>query len=195
MRKILYISVVLALFVGCKSDKPLPEPVIVEIVMDEDKYQLDHTGQTLTLEFRTNAQYSFEIGAEWITPMEDSRAMESYTQSFAVAANDSADMRSTYIKIIAGEVEYTVTVEQAGKPEMFHLTLKHSQKQLQSPEWSGESIRGEVDWGDGTTEEYKEGISHTYTSDGQYKAKFEMENIEGFEIEQLGDIEHLNIAM
>lgn len=195
MRKILYISVVLALFVGCNTDKPLPEPVIDEIVMDEDKYQLDHTEQTLTLEFRTNAEYRFEIGAEWITPMEDSRAMESYTQSFAVAANDSADMRSTYIKIIAGEVEYTVTVEQAGKPETFHLTLKHSQKQLQSPEWSGESIRGEVDWGDGTTEEYKEGINHTYTSEGQYKAKFEMENIEGFEIEQLGDIEHLDIAM
>lgn len=195
MKKILYIFVVLALFAGCKTDKPLSEPVIDEIEMEEDVYQLDYTEQMLTLEFKTNAEYSFEIGAEWITLMEGSRAMESYTQSFAVAANDSADVRSTYIKIIAGEVEYTVTVEQAGKPETFHLTLKHSQKHLQSPEWSGESVRGEVDWGDGTKEAYNDGMSHSYTSDGQYKAKFEMVDVEGFEIEKLGDIEHLDIGL
>lgn len=181
---------------GCKSPEPLPEPEIDEIVMEEDKYQLDHMEQTLTLEFGTNAEYRFEIGAEWIALVEtDSRAMESYTQSFVVAANDSTDMRSTYIKIIAGEVEYIVTVEQSGKPEAFNLTLVHSMNRLQSPEWSGESVRGEVDWGDGAKEEYQEGMTHVYATAEKHLAKFKMENVEGFEMEQLGDIEHFEIEM
>lgn len=195
MRKIFYILMPVLLMVGCQGDKPISEPEVDNIEMGSDNYQLDYEAQTLTLEFATNAEYSFEIGAEWITLVEHSRAMKSYTQSFAITENDSADVRSTYIKIIAGEVEYTVTVEQAGRPEMFHLTLKHSMKQLQSPEWSGDSVRGEVEWGDGTKEAYKEGLAHDYAADGKYSAKFEMENVDGFEIERLGDIEHFDIAL
>lgn len=193
MRKILYIFVVLALLAGCKRENPLPEPEVDNIEMDADNYQLDYREQTLTLEFATNAEYRFEIGADWITPIETSRAMESHTQNFTVAENTTTDLRSTYIKIVAGEVEYSVTVVQSAKAEMFNLTLRHSAKHLQSPEWRGENVSGKVDWGDGITESYNEGLTHDYTSDGKYSAKFEMENIEGFEIKRLGDIEHLDI--
>lgn len=77
----------------------------------------------------------------------------------------------------------------------FRLTLRHNMDYLRSPEWSGESVRGEVEWGDGTKEAYKEGLDHDYAADGKYSAKFEMENVEGFEIERLGDIEHFDIAL
>ncbi|MBR2428744.1 MAG: BACON domain-containing protein [Alistipes sp.] len=194
MKRVLYIVVALILLAGCKKHKPLPEPVIDEITMEEDKYQLDYKGQTLTLEFETNAEYSFEIGDDWITLLDDSRAMVGYSQSFVVAENNSADTRSTYIKIIAGKVEYTVTVEQAGCPELFNLIIRHSTNSLDSPEWVGEKVEGYVDWGDGCEDTYSEGVSHDYTSEGKYSATFEMEGVDGFEIKRLGDIEHLGIA-
>lgn len=193
MRKILYIFVVLSLLAGCKRDKPLSEPNIDTIEMATDKYQLDYREQILTLEFKTNAEYCFEIGADWIVLTEDSRSMESYEQSFVVAENRTSDLRSTYIRVVAGEVEYMVTIEQSAKAETFNLTLRHSTQHLNSPEWSGENVRGKVDWGDDTKEEYTEGLSHDYPSSGRYSAMFEMENVEGFEIKRLGDIEHLDI--
>lgn len=195
MKNTLYVVLFLLLFVGCKKDKPLPEPVIDNIEMDKDCYELDYKEQILTLEFlATNAQQRFEIGADWITLIEDSRAAKSYSQSFAVSENESSDMRSTYIKIFVGDVEYRVVVEQAARPEMLHLMIRHNTKHLYSPLWEGSNLRGSIDWGDGIREEYDEGIDHYYSSDAKYDARFEMENATGFRIEQLGNLEHLEIA-
>lgn len=195
MKRISYLIIALILLAGCKRQQPLPEPVIDEITMDKDEYMLDYKEQVLTLEFATNAEYSFEIGADWITIVEaDSRSLVSHSQSFAIAENTTQDERSTYIKIVAGEVEYTVTVTQGAKPEVFNLTIKHSAKYLDSPVWSGENVAGEVEWGDGCKDTYSEGISHDYTSEGKYSATFEMTSVDGFEIKRLGDIEHLGIA-
>lgn len=77
----------------------------------------------------------------------------------------------------------------------FGLTIRHSMSYLCSPEWRGDAPQGSVDWGDGTMEEYREGVEHRYTADGKYEATFEMTSVDGFEIKQLGDIEHLNIAL
>lgn len=77
----------------------------------------------------------------------------------------------------------------------FGLTIRHSMSYLCSPEWCGDAPQGSVDWGDGTVEEYRVGVEHRYTADGQYEATFEMTAVDGFEIKQLGDIEHLNIAL
>lgn len=195
MKRISYLIIALILLAGCKRQQPLPEPVIDEITMDKDKYMLDYKEQVLTLEFATNAEYSFEIGADWITIVEaDSRSLVSYAQSFAVAENTTQDERSTYIKIVAGEVEYMVTVTQGAKPEVFNLTIKHSAKHLDSPVWSGENVAGEVEWGDGCKDTYSEGINHDYTSEEQHSATFEMTSVDGFEIEQLGEIEHIDIT-
>lgn len=82
MKRISYIIVTLILLAGCKRQQPLPEPVIDEIAMSKDNYKLDYKEQTLTLEFETNAEYRFEIGADWITLIDaDSRSLESYAQS------------------------------------------------------------------------------------------------------------------
>lgn len=195
MKRIFYLLVILLFLAACKRPQPLPEPIIDEIVMDEDYYELDYSEQILTLEFKTNAEYSFEIGAEWITLIDnDSRTLEVCSQSFAIAENATQDERSTYIKIVAGEVEYTVTVTQGVKPEMFNLTIQHSTMHLDTPVWRGENVSGDIEWGDGSKEPYAEGISHDYASEQKRSAKFEMENVEGFEIERLGDIEHLVIA-
>lgn len=77
----------------------------------------------------------------------------------------------------------------------FALTLRHSMSRLHSPEWHGAAPQGTVDWGDGAKEEYREDMTHNYTSEGQYDAKFEMAEVDGFEIKQLGDIERINIAL
>lgn len=77
----------------------------------------------------------------------------------------------------------------------FSLTLRHNMDYLRSPEWRGSDPQGSVDWGDGTTQSYSDGIDHYYDADGAHAARFDMADVEGFEIEQLGDIKHFDIAM
>jgi hypothetical protein len=195
MKRTIYAVFALLMFAACKQQQPLPEPVIDNIEVDDDSYVLDYKAQTISLNFATNAEYQFEIGADWIVHVdEESRSMESYNEHFAVAENSTSDERSTYIKIIAGDVEYMVTVVQGARPELFNLSIKHCNEHLDSPVWMGENVRGSIDWGDGDVEEYAEGASHNYATAGSHSAKFEMESADGFEIDKLGDIEHLDIA-
>lgn len=85
------------------------------------------------------------------------------------------------------------TPDEGVKVDVLNLTLRHSNEELVAPVWYGEDVRGQVDWGDGTQEEYSDGLSHDYPSSGTYSAMFEMENVGGFEIQRLGDLEHLTI--
>ncbi len=85
------------------------------------------------------------------------------------------------------------TPDEGVKVDVLNLTLRHSNEELVAPVWYGEDVRGQVDWGDGVKEEYTEGVAHDYAKSDRFEAVFEMENVEGFEIEQLGDLEHLDI--
>ena len=85
------------------------------------------------------------------------------------------------------------TPDEQVKVDVLNLTLKHSSKQLDAPVWYGEGVRGQVDWGDGTQEEYSDGLSHDYATDQTFNTIFEMERAKGFDIKRLGDIEHLTI--
>lgn len=191
---ILYILALIA--TGCKEEKPLPAPVPDSLEVVDDSIEVNYEAQTITLNFATNREYSFEVGAEWITPVE-SRSVESYELSFAIAENVSPNDRSSFVKIVAGGVESHVSIIQRGAPERMTLKLTHSDANLAAPMWHGEDVTGRVEWGDGESDKYAEGISHAYASEGAtaYEALFDMRGAEGFRIPVIGEISHIEIGV
>ena len=90
--------------------------------------------------------------------------------------------------------EITITVkEPATKPHM-KLLVGHSGATLGSPQWVGSNISGTIDWGDGSSEKYDEGVKHSYEAEGEYKASFDMQGPIGFKIGQLGEIDSIEIS-
>lgn len=90
--------------------------------------------------------------------------------------------------------EITITVkEPATKPHM-KLLVGHSGITLSSPTWEGNNISGTIDWGDGSSEKYDEGVKHSYEVEGEYKALFDMSGTIGFKIGQLGEISSIAIT-
>lgn len=190
----LYMLVAMLAFVGCH--KPMPAPDADAIETPKQSYDLSYEMQTLELAFATNAEYSFEISDGWITLVEDSRSqgMKSYTVQFAVEENNSKHERSAHIRIIAGDAEYIVTVVQAGMPERMLLLLDHANVTLNTPTWRGDSVTGNISWGDGATQKYVEGASHSFGGE-EYQTKFDMRGATGFRIEQIDNIDNIEIGV
>lgn len=196
MKKYLYIISALLLVVGCHKPVPAPEPEADRVESSVAKYELSYEAQTLELKFDTNAEYSFDISAEWIKPEEGSRSkgMKSYTARFAVEENTTKEERVAYILILAGEAQQIVTVVQGAMPERMTLQLDHTNTKLLSPTWRGKVVTGNISWGDGAEQSYAEGASHSFSGTKQ-STKFDMRGATGFRIEQIDNIENIEIGI
>lgn len=90
--------------------------------------------------------------------------------------------------------EIVISVSSPAEQPRMELVVGHSGETLGSPQWVGSNVRGTIDWGDGSSEKYDEGIKHSYEAEGEYKALFDMSGPIGFKIEQLGEIESIEIS-
>lgn len=197
MRRLLIIAVALIVCVGCHNfDKEVdgePNGVIeTELEVDKSELHLDYTAQSVEIVVRANQPYSVDIKAEW---MIYAIAESGDRVVLSVDENRGSEPRSAEVVITAGDLSHTIMVEQGVKPETMKLTIGHTASTLDSPTWGGSDIRGVVDWGDGTTEEYSEGISHDYADGELHCAQFTMEGATSFRIERVGEIESVMISL
>lgn len=201
MKRFLLMIAVVAVCVGCQyldkeiDQQPSNEPdnvVETELEVDKSDIILDFKAQSVEIAVSANREFEVDVCVDWITyTIADSgdRVVLSVTE------NTTPESRSSEIVIIAGDLMHTVTIEQGAKPETMQLLLEHTSSYLDSPTWGGSNIRGSVDWGDGTTEEYQEGISHDYTDTQKHSAQFNMEGATSFRIERVGEIESVILAL
>lgn len=191
---------IVAVCAGCQyldkeiDQQPSNEPdnvVETELEVDKSEFMLDYTAQSVEIAIRANQLFEVKVSAEWITY---AIAGSGDRVVLSVTENTTPESRSSEIVIIAGDLMHTVTIEQGAKPETMQLLLEHTSSYLDSPTWGGSNIRGSVDWGDGTTEEYQEGISHDYTDTQKHSAQFTMEGATSFHIERIGEIESVTIS-
>lgn len=197
MRRLLIIAVALIACVGCHNfDKEVdgePNGVIeTELEVDKSELHLDYTAQSVDIVVRANQPYSVDIKAEW---MIYAIAESGDRVVLSVDENRGSEPRSAEVVISAGDLSHRVKVEQGVKPETMKLTIGHTASTLDSPTWGGSDIRGTIDWGDGTTEEYQDGISHDYVDNQRRSAQFTMEGATTFCIERVGEIESVTISL
>lgn len=196
MKKYLYILVALVFVVGCHKPAPTPTPEPDQLELVAKRYELSYEAQTLELKFDTNAEYSFELSADWIKLEEGSRSqgMKSYTVRFAVEENTSKKERVAYILILAGEVEQTITITQGAMPKRMTLQLDHTNATLSSPKWRGDAVTGSISWGDGTEQSYVQGVSHSF-SGAKQRTIFDMRGATGFKIEHIDNVDNIEIGV
>ena len=203
MKRYLLMLIALILCVGCKElntqiDK---EPDNTEdngveradeLVVEGSEFVLDYTAQYIELAVRASLPFEVEVNVDWIS---HTIAESGDRVVLQLLENSDTEPRSAEVVILAGDQICSITIQQGVKLELMELLLEHSSAHLASPEWNGYDIKGSVDWGDGTTEEYHDGISHDYSDAQKRSAQFQMEGATSFRIEQIGDIECVTISI
>ena len=203
MKRFLLMLAALMAFAGCKQlnkevdNHPGNEPdsgveteTILEI--DRSRVDLDYAAQSVEIAVVANRAFEVDICVDWISYTIVDSGDRVVLQ---VAENTESKPRSAEVVILAGELICSLMVYQTTKPELMVLSLEHSSAHLDSPEWDGYDIKGSVDWGDGTIEEYYDGISHDYSDAQKRSAQFTMDGAASFRIESIGEIESITLAI
>ena len=104
------------------TDSSLSETVTVTqkqrdaLTLTADRFEIEAAGGRIELELQTNlgdVEFSIdESASEWLSAVEDTRAMENRTLAFEAAPNESFDPREGHITLRAGALSETVTVVQ-----------------------------------------------------------------------------------
>ena len=68
------------------------------ILLSQNEYTVSDTGETISVDIKSNVEYSVQMpDVDWITDEASSRGMSSHTLKYAVAPNESYDNRSAEI--------------------------------------------------------------------------------------------------
>ena len=196
MRRVLFIAVtLLAVAVGCKNrDNEVVTPSTT-LEVETTEISINHEAQRVEIEVLCNEEFDVKEEVFWLAVV-DVREGDRKVIVLNVLENDSAEARCADVVIVAGEETRTVTIAQSGVPMVsMEVSIGHRSATLESPKWGGEAVSGSINWGDGTAEEYAEGATHDYANGESHTATFTMSGATSFEIERIGDMESLTIAV
>ena len=169
------------------------EPEVeTELEVDKSEFVLDYVAQSIEVLVTANKPFEVSVDVSWLTY---AIAEGGDRVVLSIAENTTSKSRTAKVTIAADELSRTLSIEQGAKPVQMQLLLEHTSSVLDTPTWGGSNIKGVVDWGDGTTEEYSEGVSHEYTDAQKRSAQFRMEGATSFCIERIGEIESVTIAL
>ncbi len=167
------------------------------ILIAEDSYPIDAAGGTLDFQVNTNVDFQVEVSETWIrqTVPSSVRGLVGKTLYFIIDPNPKTDPREAKILLIADDVEQIITIRQQARVNMNWLYITHTNPTFQVPDISGkEFLPGKVSWGDGTEEEYRESLSHTYQETGSHTVTIETSGAEEFSVSDLINVTKIDLT-
>lgn len=198
MKRVLFIAAVLLVMVaGCKNrDKNIVVTPPTSLEVGATEMSVSCEAQKAQFEVVCNEEFDVEIEAEWLRLYNIREEEKAKIVVVSIEANDTVEERSAEVVVVAGELRHVVTITQSGVvATSMEVAIGHCNKHMSSPKWGGEAVRGSINWGDGVTEEYAEGATHDYADAESHTAVFTMSGTSSFEIEAIGDMESLTIAV
>lgn len=189
------VAALLVVAVGCKnrSNEVVAPSTTLEI--DTTEISIGYEAQIVEIEVLCNEEFDVKEEVFWLAVVNVREGDRSVVVLNALE-NDSDEARSADVVIVAGEETRTVTITQSGKVAVsMEVAIGHRNTSMVSPKWGGEVVTGSINWGDGTVEEYAEGAAHDYANDKDHTAIFTMSGATSFEIEKIGAMESLTIAV
>lgn len=168
------------------------------ILISEERYIVEAEGGTLDFEINTNVDFEVNVSEEWIRQVQKSQTVRGLTQKslhFIIDPNPDNDSREAVITLTAEDAEQSILVHQAGLGQQSRLRIIHTNPTFVAPILRGAYfLGGTVSWGDESTEEYREEISHTYKEEGEYTVTIETQGAEEFTLPDLVNVSALDLS-
>lgn len=182
---------------GLKQTFTLTQMQKNAILIAEESYSIDASGGTLDLEVNTNVDFRVELSETWIrqtTPSSVS-GLVGKALHFIVDPNPKTEPREATILLMADDAEQVITIRQQACDNMSRLHITHTNPTFQVPYIYGDGFVPEtVSWGDGTEEEYRESLLHTYQEAGTYTVTIETPGAEEFSVSDLTNVTKIDLT-
>lgn len=144
------------------------------IFVTQDEYVISASTTELTFNINTNVDFEINTSVDWIKEKwEMSRALEVVPIKISINENVSLSPREGYIYISFKNIQQTIKIIQNGRIDYGRLSITHVNSQFQIPHLVGNNIIGNINWGDGQTDEYKKEVTHSYNDDSKHTVTVE----------------------
>ena len=157
---------------GLSATVKIVQDPLIHFEMSADSLSLAYDETEFVFKVRTNGEFQWNgSGVTWlncsdkpeITPGE----MKEYELHFTAEKNLSHSLRDgTWTFIDANKVRYKLYICQAAAPYIVAVVM--SGKEVTSPVVKETSDDALIDWGDGLSEAYAVGLTHTYAEEGPH---------------------------
>ena len=164
------------------------------IVVAKSAYLVDDEETELNFDVSANVELEVKCSVDWIKKVEAGRALLGHSLSFVVEKNESTEDREGVISITGGDQKQDIKVTQYGKPDYGKVVVVHSNPNFMVPLVTGRKLKGEVFWGDGSREDYAEGLVHTYGEQKQYSTTIEVYGADVVTLQNLVDVAEIDFS-
>lgn len=165
------------------------------ILVAQNEYTISAKTTELNFEVNTNVDFKVTTSASWIKERKfSSRSLEIVPVRFSIDENVFLQAREGYIYITSNEVQQTIKIIQNGRIDYGKFSITHTNNLFQIPFLTGNNLIGYIDWGDGETETFQNGIIHSYSNNSLYTTTTECWGAEEIKIEGIQGIVEINLS-
>lgn len=167
------------------------------ILIAEESYPIAATGGKLNFEVNANVDFRIELSETWIrqTLSSTSRGLVEKSLHFIIDPNPKSEPREATIHLTSDDVEQIITIRQEARDNTNWLYITHTNPTFRVPYILGEGfLPGKVSWGDGTEEEYRESLSHTYQESGSHIVTIETPGAEEVSVSDLINVTKIDLT-
>ncbi len=165
------------------------------IIPADREFSFSHKTCEFVLETEANVEYEVRIVADWISLKDEpTKALESRQLTFVVSENPSNKGREALIDLKYGRLVERIFVAQDGRTDRVILEMFHNEDHFTPVFWYGGDVTGTVIWGDGASEAYRDGLTHTFADPARgATTRYEMSGVNELRIDSVGSISSIII--
>ena len=171
--------------ISCSKEEEII-PGQINISEGTDIYA-DAPAEQITITVTANKEWSISSRNAWCKVNPSSGGAGSHKVTITIEENSTQTERIAWLDLICDDALKHINVTQS---KYNILTIMHNNMVFNAPEFTGDGVKGKINWGDGNTEEYKSNTTHNYSSENTYTVQVtcvkaievNFENIQGIQM-------------
>ncbi|MCR5710814.1 MAG: BACON domain-containing protein [Bacteroidales bacterium] len=183
---IVFAAAVLMTALSCEREEPSADLGSMELTFKAD-------GGSESVTYTCNYDWTASSSDQWITVTPSSGAKGSGQLTIQVAANTGSSKRTGQVAFVCEGLTRNVRITQA-QPLSQVLSFVTDASSVTVPDLIGNGLTAEVDWGDGTKEDYSTSLSHSYAGSGSHTVTIKLAGGTSLKIGNVAGISKVNLA-
>ncbi|MBQ6299448.1 MAG: BACON domain-containing protein [Bacteroidales bacterium] len=182
---ILSLAAVLGMM-ACEREDP-------SVDFDNTKVEFPSQGGTKSVSVTTNYSWTATASDPWLSVSPASGDKGNANITVTAQANDRSTSRKGSVTITCRDLTRSITVTQLPSFDQV-LVIKHTLGDFVLPSFTGSSMAGQVNWGDGAEETYSSGLKHSYTTAGSHTVEIKTAGAFSFKLESVAGVTELDFG-
>lgn len=145
------------------------------LIIGNDIIEKTANRQKFEIGIRSNIAFDATTSDDWITiGTENTKVTTNTNLQITLEDHHGFEPRRSTINVESDKISRKIQIIQHPWPQRWQISILHNESKLESPLFNGNYVGGTVDWGDGSSGVFKEGVPYSYSNNSEKSTTFNM---------------------